>query len=332
MASAQGGELLLDRPAADHLILATTLRTWGVMNRSQSEAELLLEFDRQPAVAYIETDRFCDGCGYNLRTQPVRREPRTDLLVSRCPECGRFQPARDGTTAGRVWLRRLGTLLLLVWIMTVLGTGFGLAAAQVGLTLVPLEELTVYRRVTIPAPNSPTSAPGVAPVSPSGSPGVVIQSGTIVIQPGNVTATTTTTYRREVRDRVPYYAEFVTLLRGLSFALGFVLAMLAAVVLYHWRRWCYVVPVVVVSVGAAVLVWYIWRVDQPRLLGWATPHIIAQAAAHFAGGLAGILLGRPLARLIATIVLPPRVRQVLAFLWLADGKQPPTVATASSPG
>lgn len=288
------------------------------MNRSESELDALLEFDRQPCMAYVETDRFCDGCGYNLRTQPVRRAGRTELLLCRCPECGRLQSVRDSTTAGRLWLGRLGKLLLFVWILVVLGVGFGLAAGQVGLTLLPLEELTTYRPITTTAPSLSIPALASMPANPLGSTVTVIQQGNLVYR-------TVTTYRRQVRGHSPYDTAFVLLTRALSFASGFVLAMLATVVLYHWRRWGYMLGVVVVSVGAAVIVWCIWREDQPQLLDWANPHILAQAAAHFAGGLAGILLGRPLARLIAALVLPPRVRQILAFLWLVDGKQLPAV-------
>jgi hypothetical protein len=300
------------------MVLRSPPRTSEIMNRTESELDALLEFDRQPCVAYVEIDRFCDGCGYNLRTQPVRRIGRTELLLCRCPECGRFQSVRDAATAGRLWLSRLGSLLLFVWIMVVLGAAFGLAAGQVGLTLLPLEELTTHRPVTTTAPS--LSIPALASM-----PANLLGSTITVIQQGNLVYRTVTTYGREVREDYPYYTAFVLLMRGLSFALGFVLAMLATVVLYHWRRWGYLVAVAVVSIGAAVVVWCIWREDQPQLLGWANPHIAAQAAAHFAGGLAGILLGRPLARLIAMLVLPPRVRQALAFLWLVDGKQLPAV-------
>ena len=55
-----------------------------------------------------------------------------------------------------------------------------------------------------------------------------------------------------------------------------------------------------------------------------------QGAAHLAGGVAGIYLGRPFARAIVSALLPPRVRQFLAFLWLADGKQPPPVVSAQA--
>jgi len=274
-------------------------------------------FQGQPVAASIESDRFCDQCGYNLRTQPVRREVQTNLLLCRCPECGSFQPAHDGATAGRVWLQRLGTLLLFLWIALVAGVVFGLCAAQVGITFAPLEEATTYRQVTIPAPGAASPTPGPSTVT--------------VVQQGNTTVTRTfTTWRREVRENFPHYTAFMTLMRALSLCLGFVLAMLLAVVLHHWRRWCYLIPVVLVPVAVGFLVWYMWGSSTPHLREWATPHIVAQAAAHLVGGLIGVLLGRPAARLVATLVLPPRLRQVLAFLWLVDGKPLPGVNGASN--
>ncbi len=292
------------------------------MDRSEAELDAVLEFDRQPTVALVETDRFCDGCGYNLRTQPVRRDARTQLLLCRCPECGRFQPVRDGVTAGRVWLQRLGTLALFAWIITVLAVVFGLGAAQVGFTIIPLEKLTRYQRVAISTPPAWQSDGTDTQQTQSGLGPIVISGMRINITQGG----TTTTWRQVVRESYPHYQAFMTLMHGISFALGFLLTLLAVVVFHHWRRWGYLVPAILVPAATGLLVWYIWYYDNPHLCDWATTKIVGQAAAHLAGGLTGILLGRPFARLLVTLMLPPKIRQVLAFLWLADGKQLPQVA------
>jgi len=292
------------------------------MHGQDNENLPVVEFDAQPAVARVETDRFCDTCGYNLRTQPVRRDARTDLLLCRCPECGRVHPAHDTVTAGHVWLKRLGSLLLFVWILVVLGAGVALFAAQVGMTFVPLEELTTYRSVTV-GPPATQPAGTITRIGPDGSTVMTISAGTVTLSTGG----SPTTWRRVVRQEYEHYAAFTLLVRGISFALGFLLAMMAGVFLHHWRRWAYVLLVILFSVGPAVIAWYVWSHDWPDLREWSELHIAAQAAAHFAGGLAGALLGRLVARLIITVTLPPRVRQALAFLWLVDGKEPPAVAT-----
>jgi hypothetical protein len=135
----------------------------------------------------------------------------------------------------------------------------------------------------------------------------------------------TTTYRREIRESYPHYRAFMAMMHAIAFALGFLLMLLAVVVFHHWRRWGYFVPAVLVPFITGVLAWYIWSIDCPHLIDWAEPTIVRQAAANLAGGLAGILLGRPFARLLVTLMLPSRLRQVLAFLWHADGKPPPSV-------
>ena len=278
--------------------------------------EPVVEFDRQTAVAHVETDRFCDHCGYNLRTQPVRRDPRTQLLMCRCPECGHFLTASTVTTAGQVWLHRLGTFLLFVWVLTLLGIGFGLCAAQMGMTVVTLEELTTYRRQTIspitPLPTGPAlTIPGTS-------------TTIIYAQPASAPAPASPNpWRREIRDSIPYYYLFAVLMVTISFGLGFLLVLLAAVALHHWRRWGYVIIALVVPVLIGVLVWLIWAEDVPHLRHWATPYVIGHAAAHLLGGLLAVYAGRPFARLVITLSLPPRVRQVLAFLWFADGKRLP---------
>ncbi len=292
------------------------------VHRQDSEDLPVVEFDAQPAVARVETDRFCDACGYNLRTQPVRRDARTDLLLCRCPECGRVHPARDTATAGHVWLKRLGSLLLFVWILVVLWAGVGLFAGQVGMIFVLLEELTTYRSVAVSTPST-QPASTITRVGPDGSTVMTISAGSVTISgPGP-----TPTWRRGVREHREHDRAFILLVRGISFGLGFLLAMMAGVCLYHWRRWGYLLLVILFSIGPAVIAWYVWFQDWPYLREWSEPHIAAQAAAHFAGGLAGILLGRPVGRLIITLALPPRVRQGLAFLWLVDGKPPPALAT-----
>ncbi len=270
------------------------------MSRHQPvAANPVAEFDQQPTIALIETDRFCDGCGYNLRTQQVRRDPRTDLLLCRCPECGRFHPAREGTTAGHVWLRRLGTVLLFVWIVLLLSVGLGLGSAQLGINIATLEELTTYRHANITTTVTPQ---GIVTITSSSGP---------------------TPWRREVDPQFEHYAEFIALMAGLSLALGFLLILVAVTAMHHWRRWGYYVLALAMPFAAGALAWKIWAMDNPHLAEWATMYVLGFSAAYLIGALLGIPLGRPLARLLATLLLPPRVRPVLSFLWLADGKEPP---------
>lgn len=254
-----------------------------------------------PVIARLETDRFCDGCGYNLYTQAVHRDPRTQLLLCRCPECGRVHSVRDHATIGRVWLHRLGTLGLFAWILALLAVEFGLAMAQLGVTVGTLEELTTF-----------------------GQTGVRIITST---QPGVVTIvgpSSNTVWRREAREEVDYYAPFLALMSGLAFTIGFLSATLLVVAAHHWRRWIYLLPVLLMPLAVGLLVWYLWGTDHPHLRAWSSRYVVWNGVANILGGVVGVYFGRPLARLLVTVLLPPRPRQVLAFLWRADGKSPPS--------
>jgi hypothetical protein len=72
-----------------------------------------------PSKARIETDRFCGDCGYNLNTQAVWRDERLGILLCRCPECGRHHPAESNVTMAQDWLRRLTSLVAVVWMLGV---------------------------------------------------------------------------------------------------------------------------------------------------------------------------------------------------------------------
>src|SRR3712207_1649827 len=69
--------------------------------------------------AQLETDSFCAHCGYNLHGQVVTRDERLDILICRCPECGRHHPAGHQTATTSIWLTRLATALLSLWVLVV---------------------------------------------------------------------------------------------------------------------------------------------------------------------------------------------------------------------
>ena len=250
-------------------------------------------FERLPLVAEMELDRFCDHCGYNLRTQAVRRDPRTRILLCRCPECGRFHPATGQTSVFSPWLRRLATLLLAFWILVIGGGFIGLAIAEGAMTVVTVEDLGRRRY----AYSQDT--------------------------------------RRWQRSGLPLYMrtherEYIQWVVGMaigSLAVSFGGMALITVFCYHWRRWtCDLVAVAMPTLVGLVLLLTL-RYGGPRdTLPWATSYIILYTLIQVLGGIFGIASGRPMARLVIRIFLPPRARQTLAFLWLADGKKPPSTA------
>ena len=276
-------------------------------------------FAAQPIIATIEVDRFCGRCGYNLRTQPVRREPRTELLLCRCPECGQFDAARDGATAGRVWLNRLGTAVSLAWIVGLLGIVLGIGGAQTGISFGVLDETTMY--APLPATTTTLPAGQVANYTSSNS-RTGMQTVSTVTKDG-VQTVTTMKWACQPRDVDTELRLFIWFMRTLSFGLGFTLILLIAVAAHHWPRWTYYVPVIALAAAACGLARIVAQFEMPELGGWAWFVISTQTAAFLVGGACAVPTARPLARLAATIVLPLRWRQVVAFLWLADGKLPP---------
>jgi hypothetical protein len=98
-----------------------------------------------PMVAAVEIDRYCEGCGYNLRTQPVRRDDRTQVTLVRCPECGRYHAAAQTATPLRPWLQRLGVLGLWAWMLFLVGFGGLLLFLSGVVSYGTLDELTAWR-------------------------------------------------------------------------------------------------------------------------------------------------------------------------------------------
>ncbi|UCD28806.1 MAG: hypothetical protein JSV03_17305 [Planctomycetota bacterium] len=257
-----------------------------------------LSLENLPVVAYVEIDRYCDGCGYNLRTQAVCRDPRTSILVCRCPECARFHAATDTVTSARPWLHRLATLLLLIWIVVVISGAGSIVLLEFISTAVSFEELTRWRRL----PASVINAPGYA--GPR--------------------------YKYELRPMDRENKVFVAVLISSSFVLGFTGAVFATVIFCHWRRRYYFIVVLTIPVLIGISAYYIWKINAPSLMQWCIPYIFAHTIAQILGGVIGVVSGRPFARLLIRILIPPPLRSYLAFLWLVDGKQVPGVATNST--
>ena len=278
---------------------------------TEQDRDSAVDLDQIPPIAYIETDRFCDHCGYNLRTQAVRRDERTKLLLCRCPECGRLLAAQDGPTAGRIWLQRLGTLALFFWIMFILSAIFGLGAAQVGLSIGTLEELTTYQA---------SSSPQAATSQPAATQRVIYSQGsTTIIQTLGSSSNVTRVPRQDYEGEILFRA----LVHASSFVLGYVLLLLLVVVCHHWRKWTFLLPAVAIPGILTYIGFLVWTFDYPELADWSLRILLGLNAAFLAGCLAGIVSGRPVTRTMVRLLLPPRLRQVLAFLWLADAKTLP---------
>lgn len=258
-----------------------------------------LPFELFPEVSSVETDRFCDSCGYNLHGQTVRRDPRLEILLSRCPECGRFQAVADGVSIGRKWLRRLTVGLLLVWVAGAVMGFIALTAGQVGVNLALFDELT--------------------------------RTHSTVVQPATSGTALTYQFQTVVKSDYDDYELLMATTGVASFGLALLVGALAVVVTHHWRRRAHYALVIGQALFVAVLVDSLWSLQAPDLAGWAIPYICLYAGLRLFGGALGVCSGRPLARGLVRMVLPPRLRPPLAFLWTCDGLVPPICCMVNQP-
>jgi len=246
-------------------------------------------------IACVEIDRYCTGCGYNLRTLPVYRDIRTQIPIVRCTECGRYEPANEGSTVSRPWLGRMIAVLLAGWIVTILASIFWLGVAEGAICYATLDELTIY-------------------------------GGSTTSRVGNtIVRTWARTGPLEVNTEFEMYRSFMAFVLGSSMATAFLAGAFIVVVCPHWRKLACAVPITIMPLVACGIVAIGWHYDVPHLFEWAMPYIVAHAGAQLLGGFLGIFFGRAATRLIVRIFLPPSVRPRLAYLWLVDGKPlPPT--------
>jgi len=248
------------------------------------------DFDAWSAVATVELDRFCKHCGYNLRTQVVRRQPVTDILMARCPECAAFHAASESATASRPWLHRLTVLAAIVWMVFLVGVPVALTGLTIALNGVILDEFTTYRQVTTAGANPNTRV---------------------------------TRYVTVVRTDVQHHDAFIALLATCAAALACFGVMLAVVALPHWPRVAYIAAAVGMPILAASAFLIDVSFNQPQHFAWVSRYTLLLAAAQIVAATPFTLVGRPLARGMVCILLPTRLRNCLAYLWLVDGRTPP---------
>ncbi len=245
-------------------------------------------------VACVELDRYCEDCGYNLRTLTVTRDERTGIPIVRCTECGRYQPANNTSTALKPLQQRISMVLLFSWMMAIVGLFVLLGSGEGAISYGTLEELTVregyeFRQI------SPTTK-------------IVTNFGRGPLQ---------------VQADYQYYGSFVTLILFGSFATAFAGGVFAVVVLPHWSRGPHIGLALAIPLIAGAIAAIAWWADAPHLLGWGLQYLGAHAVVQLVGGFLGVTFGRALARTAVSILLPPSIRPWLAYLWIADNKPVP---------
>jgi hypothetical protein len=74
----------------------------------------------------------------------------------------------------------------------------------------------------------------------------------------------------------------------------------------------------------AMLLWEIFSNNTMYefIRGQCHQRALSQTAVQSLGVVLGIFLGRPIARTLVRMLIPPKPRQALTFLWTIDGKTP----------
>jgi hypothetical protein len=258
-----------------------------------TDAPIPPPFEQLDALAYVEVDRFCDHCSYNLRGQPVRRDPATRLVLTRCPECGTFHPANNAATALNPWAQRIAILLWGGWILfciALLCFSIGGQFAVMGATL---DELG---RSNWRFHSYYGNQRGIAPT--------------------------------DLEERWANERRFLRYASGLGSAvIGLVSVGLWTILFPHWRRWGYRATAIIAPglcvLGVSLLIWFgemRWVPDDVEVM------LLAMFIAHLAGGMIGSVIGRPVMRVVLAVFLPRRQRAAFAYLWMVDGKKPPHAA------
>jgi len=283
----------------------------------------------------LEVDTFCTNCGYNLHGQPVTRDPNLGLFVCRCPECGQHHPAGVGVTAASLWMSRLATALLALWVLIVLNAIFWTCVGTGALTLWHIE---MFTNTTMVAPDGreveyaeiPAPAGAAAGAGTSWTP---VYKGTTQPAVGEVRRLRTLEFPPEQRN--PLWRRRAFELNVLcAAAVAFASGVLVVVFMWHWRRRRYGLVTLLPFLVAGVVVALMYATDLDdeygEVRGWLVSRSIAYATLEAAFLVIGMLIGRPIARGLLRMFIPPKVRQHFAFLWRIDGKTPPPASLPTS--
>jgi hypothetical protein len=251
-------------------------------------------------IGTIQTDTFCEGCGYNMHTQAVTRDERLGILVARCPECGRFSAVGQTTTAARAWLNRLATILLTGWVFSLLIL-FALCSLFLGMVAYGhMIEMTDFVQVSGgPVPGAP--------------PGTSFTPYKFVYAIKHIPPDD---WEQQASRR---WSQIW--LATITVALGLVTGVLFSTLLWHCKgllRLAAFLPPIL-GCGIAALGWASDPQSAP-IRNWGLMQIGLYFGIDLLTIATGVLLGRRFARGMLQVLVPPKARQHLAFLWIVDGK------------
>jgi hypothetical protein len=289
-------------------------------------------------VSHVAGDRLCAGCGFHLVGQPIVREPRYKLLIVRCPECGTAAALGEYPALGR-WAGRWAALLAAVWLVGLLGAGL-LSVTVLAVPMLAMVEQTGIEAAEALADAQRSWAESLPAAERAAMPNADELSQAyawVGIRPEFLAARSPADVLRE-RGRL--WPMITAEMRAGLFFWGLALVGVSvfwAVALPHRRRWQSVLIVLGLwgagfalfwANGAGAMMYGHMGGNLPTAHEVAMGFVRPRSLLMIGGG--GIVLsvvacvfGRPLARGIVRLALPPRLRGPFVFLWRADGKALP---------
>lgn len=293
-------------------------------------------------VSTILGDRLCVTCAYNLRGQPVEREPHYGLILARCPECNTPAALQEYPLLGR-WPGRIRVLVALAYAMTVIAAFFASFGAMGGMAS-GLAELSVdgsaqsiaqrwadYVNTEEEADREPLKGSPLYNQLARGNDGLVIAYPWNMVSPDWWAAQGG---RARLLGRVREIAAGNAALLALCALLMFTMGCAWAVLLLGARVRA-ILMFTLLPAGLLVSFVLAGMYLDRGPAGWESAHSLAHGELMPAGvalvtamwmvfGWLGVWLGRPLARLGVRALLPPTLRGALAELWFTDGVALPT--------
>jgi hypothetical protein len=307
------------------------------MNRSVPEGEL----QRGARVCALVGDRLCIRCGFNLTGQMVLREGHYQMLIVRCPECATVAALQEYPALGR-WANRWAALLAGLWLLVVIALLLATAGATLGFTILAAEGFGEKYAAHISKRHNEwvrsLSAEETTAFNGANSQWLSSQAD----GPGSWVASAW--WARQDPE---------ALLREIGGPIGGLdprglwnwpwLALAAAVAGAVWslvmlpQRRRKVMAAMLIPMGLAGVFGYFalsttayssWmggaqpvsQIANNRLWPIVVPGLLLSALPMM---WLGVWAGRPMVRGMVRAFLPPRMLGSLAFLWIAEGKEPP---------
>lgn len=287
----------------------------------------------------IRADRACAGCGFNLYGQSVSREEHYGLAIARCPECGTVAALQQYPVMTH-WVNRFRLIIGGIYIILLLGmfalstfaiSGFGIAAAEIASE--PLADHLALQH-TIWEQQVGSQPPGDAQVPAPINQPLPQYSRWNILTPKWID--------EELDEAMQQFGGIYGNMNAEVYILLVPSAFVSLVFGIFWsvallgsnRSRVLVVPAAIAIIAGVILVGANFdsgNYPSARALAeniYVMRLIPLLLVYEFIFMGIGVLIGRPIARFVVKLALPPRSRVPFGVLWSRDGLSMPSTNSA----